>query len=349
MHAWLYLFGAIGAVMDHRMTDGLALADRAIAVAREHGNADVQFMATSFKGYGELHQGNMQAGLALIDEAAAAATSGQLDLRIASDILCNTIAACRNIGDLKRAGQWADEGERWMRRNRGQLEQNDRVLERVARRRNHLRRGLQDALAVGVAGFLLDPAGAGQHDVGGLAERRGDDALHDQRLQRALAPRRRDPRDVAERAGRPGIQDEQGRHLAGLDVGAQASSEGAASPAAGAGQAEQARAADVRRVHRRHAELGAGRLRLGAAGPGDVDGLLRGVAEQVLRDARRDVELFVRRRAPRAGSAARAPPALPPSAPWPRPRSRCPTGVGASPPAPRTIGCVRRASDSIQW
>ena len=117
MHAWLYLFAAIGAVMDHRMTDGLALADRAIAVAREHANADVQYMATSFKGYGEVHQGNMQAGLALIDEAAAAATSGQLDLRIASDILCNTIAACRNIGDLKRAGQWADEGERWMRRN----------------------------------------------------------------------------------------------------------------------------------------------------------------------------------------------------------------------------------------
>jgi class 3 adenylate cyclase len=116
MHAWLHLFAGMGAVMDHRMTDGLAFADRAIAVAREHGNADVQFMATSFKGYGELHQGNMQVGLALLDEAAAAATSGQLDLRIASDILCNTIAACRNIGDLKRAGQWADEGERWMRR-----------------------------------------------------------------------------------------------------------------------------------------------------------------------------------------------------------------------------------------
>jgi class 3 adenylate cyclase len=116
IHAWLHLFAALGALMDHRMSDGLALADRAIAVAREYGNADVQFMATSFKGYGELHQGNMQVGLAFIDEAAAAATSGQLDLRIASDILCNTIAACRNIGDLKRAAQWADEGERWMRR-----------------------------------------------------------------------------------------------------------------------------------------------------------------------------------------------------------------------------------------
>src|SRR6187397_3100675 len=116
MHAWLHLFAGMSAVFDHRMVDGLAHADRAIAVAREHGNADVQFMATSFKGYGEMHQGNIAEGLAFLDEAAAAATSGQLGLRVASDILCNTIAACRNIGDLKRAGQWADEGERWMRR-----------------------------------------------------------------------------------------------------------------------------------------------------------------------------------------------------------------------------------------
>ena len=116
MHAWLHLFAGMSAVFDHRMVDGLAHADRAIAVAREHGNADVQYMATSFKGYGEMHQGNIPEGLAFLDEAAAAATSGQLGLRVASDILCNTIAACRNIGDLKRAGQWADEGERWMRR-----------------------------------------------------------------------------------------------------------------------------------------------------------------------------------------------------------------------------------------
>ena len=116
MHAWLHLFAGMVAVFDHRMVDGLAHADRAIAVAREHGNADVQYMATSFKGYGEMHQGNIPEGLAFLDEAAAAATSGQLGLRVASDILCNTIAACRNIGDLKRAGQWADEGERWMRR-----------------------------------------------------------------------------------------------------------------------------------------------------------------------------------------------------------------------------------------
>ncbi len=87
-------------------------------MAREHGNADALFMAMSFKGMARSTRATCRPVSRCIDEAAAAATSGQLDLRIASDILCNTIAACRNIGDLERAGQWADEGERWMRRNR---------------------------------------------------------------------------------------------------------------------------------------------------------------------------------------------------------------------------------------
>ena len=66
---------------------------------------------------GQLFTGSWEEGLANIDDAAAAASSGQLDLRVASDIYCNTIAACRNVGDLARASQWAEEGERWMRRN----------------------------------------------------------------------------------------------------------------------------------------------------------------------------------------------------------------------------------------
>src|SRR5262249_10326711 len=60
---------------------------------------------------------NLEEGLKNIDEAAAAVSSGQLDLRVASDIYCGTIAAYWNIGDVARAGQWAEEGERWMRRN----------------------------------------------------------------------------------------------------------------------------------------------------------------------------------------------------------------------------------------
>ncbi len=52
----------------------------------------------------------------MIEEAAAAAVSGQLNVRVASDIYCQTISACRSLGDFPRAGQWSTEAERWMRR-----------------------------------------------------------------------------------------------------------------------------------------------------------------------------------------------------------------------------------------
>ena len=115
LHARLAIFHSLGALMANRLAEGIELADRAMELARKYDEPNANFMAMSFKGMGLVFAGDWQAGLALIDEAATAASSGQLDLRVASDIYCNTIAACRNIGDLKRAGQWADEGERWMR------------------------------------------------------------------------------------------------------------------------------------------------------------------------------------------------------------------------------------------
>jgi class 3 adenylate cyclase len=116
IHAWLGVLHILGALVQSHFEDGAALADQTMDVARRQGNTGALYLAMSFKGIGELFTGNWQGGFALIDEAAAAASSGQLDLRAASDIYCNTIAACRNVGDLERAAQWAGEGERWMRR-----------------------------------------------------------------------------------------------------------------------------------------------------------------------------------------------------------------------------------------
>ncbi len=117
MHAWIAVFAVIPALMASQVETATELAERAIEAARTYDDADALFMATSFKGSAEIMAGNWQAGLVHVDEAAAGAASGQLDLRMASDIWCNTIAACRSVGDLKRAAQWAVEGERWMRRN----------------------------------------------------------------------------------------------------------------------------------------------------------------------------------------------------------------------------------------
>jgi class 3 adenylate cyclase len=117
MHAGLAVFRSFGAVMAGQLEAGIASADSAMEIARRHDDASALYMAMSFKGMGQVLTGNWHDGLANIDESAAAASAGGLNLRVASDIFCTTIAACRNVGDLGRAAQWADEGERWMRRN----------------------------------------------------------------------------------------------------------------------------------------------------------------------------------------------------------------------------------------
>jgi len=115
-HARLMAFHVLESLMGGRIDQAIEIADRAIDVARRQAEPNSMFMAMSFKGMAQVFSGELEAGFALIDEAATAAASGQLDLRVASDIYCNTISACRTAGDLRRAGQWVDEGERWMKR-----------------------------------------------------------------------------------------------------------------------------------------------------------------------------------------------------------------------------------------
>jgi len=116
-HARLAVFHALGALMASQIDAGIGLADRALELANRYNDPSARAMATSFKGIATVLKGDLSTGLALVDEAAASAATGQLDLRVASDIWCNTIAATRTAGDYKRAAQWADEAERWMRRN----------------------------------------------------------------------------------------------------------------------------------------------------------------------------------------------------------------------------------------
>jgi class 3 adenylate cyclase len=110
-------FETLEILMQGRYGEGLELADQAMALARERGNNNALYLAMSMRGMAHVLLGDWQAGVAELDEAGAAVSAGKVELRTASDILCMVIGACRNVGDLERAGQWCDESERWMRRN----------------------------------------------------------------------------------------------------------------------------------------------------------------------------------------------------------------------------------------
>ncbi|MGA7226602.1 MAG: adenylate/guanylate cyclase domain-containing protein [Acidimicrobiia bacterium] len=115
-HGWLkviYLANAL--LVDRDLDAAVRLADDAIATAKNLGSPGLHSLAMSFKGIALIQKGEWREGISLVDEATVVAMSGQGDLRAASDVYCNTIAACSNLGDYRRAGEWTEQAERWMR------------------------------------------------------------------------------------------------------------------------------------------------------------------------------------------------------------------------------------------
>ena len=117
VHGWLEIMHTGFAFYGRGdLDETISRADRSLELGRKYGSADVQSLALVLKGSALINRGQWQEGLALIDEATTTALSGELDLRSASDVYCTTIAACRNLADYRRAGEWTEEAERWMRR-----------------------------------------------------------------------------------------------------------------------------------------------------------------------------------------------------------------------------------------
>ena len=116
-HAWLQVLYTVMALMQSRLGDAVGHADRAMELARDHGNPDAHGLALSLKGMAEIARGTLAGGSVVGRRGRRRGLPrGRSVSGTASDIYCNTIAACRDLGDYARAGQWTDEAERWMRR-----------------------------------------------------------------------------------------------------------------------------------------------------------------------------------------------------------------------------------------
>lgn len=68
------------------------------------------------QGHALVSQGRVEEGLALLDEATAAAVSGELDTSTTFIVYCATVSVCRDLTDYRRAGEWAQAGRRWCER-----------------------------------------------------------------------------------------------------------------------------------------------------------------------------------------------------------------------------------------
>jgi DNA-binding CsgD family transcriptional regulator len=91
-------------------------ARAALEIARRFGDLDLEVWALSEQGRGLVSLGDVEAGLAMLDEAVAAATAGGRNLIIVGDACCNMLSACDRAADFARAVQWCEVVDAFARR-----------------------------------------------------------------------------------------------------------------------------------------------------------------------------------------------------------------------------------------
>jgi len=92
----------------------VALAIQAGAIGDRFGDADLSAFARGMQGRARLRQGEIDLGLALLDEAMVAATSGELSSPVIVGLIyCSAIAGCQRVFALGRAREWTSALAAW--------------------------------------------------------------------------------------------------------------------------------------------------------------------------------------------------------------------------------------------
>jgi DNA-binding CsgD family transcriptional regulator/tetratricopeptide (TPR) repeat protein len=90
-------------------------AGAALEIARRLSDADLEAAALIRAGYADVASGSVEAGMAKVDEALAAATGGEVrSLETIGDVVCVGIAACELAADWQRIEQWGTAVQGWV-------------------------------------------------------------------------------------------------------------------------------------------------------------------------------------------------------------------------------------------
>jgi len=84
-----------------------------VDIGTRFGDRDLMALGLQDEGRARVARGQVSEGMALLDEAAVAALSGELLPLTTGIIYCNLIGTCEGMADYKRAGEWTDAARRW--------------------------------------------------------------------------------------------------------------------------------------------------------------------------------------------------------------------------------------------
>jgi class 3 adenylate cyclase len=113
-HALLALTRAVNKMFaEGDFPEAIAEFDRAFELAQRFGEHDTQSLALAGKGRALVKSGEIEQGLALLDEASAVAASGALGAYTTGLVYCLTISSCHDLADYRRAAEWTEVANRW--------------------------------------------------------------------------------------------------------------------------------------------------------------------------------------------------------------------------------------------
>ncbi|HEY7008740.1 MAG TPA: LuxR C-terminal-related transcriptional regulator [Jatrophihabitantaceae bacterium] len=88
------------------------LFDKAVELARRHGDTDLEFTACAYLGASLVRADRTDEGMALLDEALAAVAGDEVDdVCAVEEIFCQLFSACEAAHDVRRADAWIRVGE----------------------------------------------------------------------------------------------------------------------------------------------------------------------------------------------------------------------------------------------
>ena len=112
-HGYLLISVAFHQFVAGDYAAGRAAAAQAAAIGGRAGDADLVAFARYLQGRALVHDGEMDEGLALVDEAMVAVVAGELSPIVAGAVYCGVIETCQVLSELRRASEWTAALTAW--------------------------------------------------------------------------------------------------------------------------------------------------------------------------------------------------------------------------------------------
>ena len=117
VHGQLAVLLAWTSVLAGDLDGALQHARRAIDIGTRLGVPATRVLGRNAEARILIFQGHLQEGLAVLDETAVAALSGELDPVSTALLYCSTVCAFQGLSEYDKAEEWTTAMERWCRRH----------------------------------------------------------------------------------------------------------------------------------------------------------------------------------------------------------------------------------------